>query len=108
MLSDADRYHADYLFRCRACGREIVFERRTFREIAAAWGLGRDVERIAQRSKCEACHHRGNIFELAAPELPGRLIMREGDEIPPKGFPLSRWFKMSNAERKRYKRSLRN
>ena len=108
VLSDADRYGADYLFRCRACGREIVIERKTFREIVAAWGIGRDVERIARVSKCEACGHRGNIFELAAPELPGRLVLKDGDEMPPRGFPLSRWFKMSNSERRRVKRSLRS
>lgn len=107
-LSDAIGPGADYLFRCRACGREVVIERRTFREIASAWGLGVDVVKIGWRSRCGACGNRHNIFEMAAPDMPGRLRLKDGDEMPPKGADLSRWFRMSNSERKRYKRQLRN
>lgn len=108
VLADAGRYGADYVLRCRACGREAIIEQATFRAIAAAWGLGHDVHAIAARLRCEACRHRGNLFDMAAPGLPGCHRLRDGDELPPRGFPLSRWFRMSNGERKRYKRNLRN
>ena len=107
-ISDADRYNADYLFRCRSCGREVVIERATFRAIAAAWGLGEDVETIARRSRCEVCGRRGNVFEMAAGGSAGALALHEGDELPPKGFSITRWLKMPNDQRRRHKRALRS
>ena len=107
VISDADRYMADYLFRCRACGREVVVERATFQAIAAAWGLNADVRAIAARSRCEACGHRGNVFDMAAGGMPGRLALHVGDELPPKAFSITRWLRMSNTDRKRHKRALR-
>jgi DNA-directed RNA polymerase subunit RPC12/RpoP len=107
VLADADRYDADYLIRCRRCGREIVVERATFRAVATSWGLGSQVERIAALLRCEACGQRGAILELAAAGLPGRLRLREGDALPPRGFSLVRWLRLPDAERRRYKRSLR-
>ena len=107
VISDADRYEADYLFRCRACGREVIIERATFQAIAAAWGLASDVATIAARARCEVCGRRGNVFEMAAPSTPGVLALHEGDALPPKGFSITRWLKMPNDQRKRYKRALR-
>lgn len=108
VLSDAERYKADYALRCRNCGREVIIERATFREIVSLWGLGGDVEAIARRLRCEACRHRGNILELAAPGLPDCLRLRDGERLPPKGVSITGWLKMTDRDRRRYLHQLRN
>lgn len=106
-LGDAARYGADFSLRCRRCGREVAIERDSFIEMMAALGLGSDPERIGSRLRCTACGYRGAIVELAAPNLPGRLSLAKGDALPPKGVSITDWCKMSDGDRKRYRRALR-
>lgn len=106
-LHDAGRYGADFALICRRCGREVVIERDSFIEMMAALGAGTDPERIGARLRCTACHHRGALVELAPPDTPNRLRLREGDALPPKGVSLTAWLKMTDGARRRHRRSLR-
>jgi hypothetical protein len=105
-LNDAARYGANFALICRACRREVIIERRSFIEMMHAIGAGRDPQAIGSRLRCTACHHRGGIVELAPPETP-HLKLDDGDTLPPKGISLTTWLKMSNGERRRYRRALR-
>lgn len=106
-LEDAGRYRADFALICRACRREVIIERRSFIEMMHAIGAGADPAAIGARLRCTACHHRGGIVELAPAGTPNRLKLNAGDALPPKGISVTRWLKMSNDERKRYRRALR-
>lgn len=106
-LHDASRYGAHFALICRRCGREVVIERDSFIEIVAALGLGTDPQHISARLRCTACNWRGGLVELAPPDTPRLLRLRDGDVLPPKGVSLTAWLKMSNGERRRYRRCLR-
>ena len=106
-LEDAARYGANFALICRACRREVIVERRTFIEMMDAIGAGADPAAIGFRLRCTACRHRGGIVELAPADTPNLLKLHDGDALPPKGMSVTQWLKMSNEERKRYRRALR-
>ena len=106
-VGDAYRYGADFVVKCRRCGREEVFAQASFIEMMAVLGLGSDPERIGRKLRCTACRYRGAIVELAAPNLPGRLSLAKGDALPPSGVSITRWCKMGDGDRRRYRRALR-
>jgi len=106
-LIDASKYGADFALICRRCGREVIIERDSFIEMMAAIGAGSDPVSIGARLRCTACRYRGALVELAPPDAPNRLRLRKGDALPPAGMSLTRWLKMTNEERRSYRRMLR-
>ena len=106
-LGDAHRYGADFALICRGCGREVMIEQKTFIAMVRAMGLPSHVEALARRLRCAACQCRSIRVELAEPGFPHTLKLDDGDALPPKRLSITRWLKMSNEERKRYRRALR-
>lgn len=106
-LGDAHRFGADFALICRGCGREVIIEQKTFISIVYAMGLTSHVESLARKLRCAACQCRSIRVELAEPGLPHALKLQEGDALPPRRMSITRWLKMSNGERRRYRRSLR-
>ncbi len=106
-LGDAHRYGADFALICRGCGREVMIERQTFIEIVHAMGLPSHVEALARRLRCAACQCRSVRVELAEPGFPHTLKLRDGDSLPPHRMSITRWLKMPESERKRYRRQVR-
>lgn len=106
-LGDACRYGADFALICRGCGREVIIEQKTFIAMIYAMGLTSHVESLARRLRCAACQCRSVRVELAEGGSPHALKLQEGDALPPKPISITRWLKMSNEERRRYRRALR-
>lgn len=106
-VEDAARYGGDIAVQCPRCRREVIFDRETFLAILHWKRVSTDREIAGARLRCTACGRRGCIIELAAPDLPGRLKLHDGDRLPPDGISISQWCTMGWHERKRYIRMLR-
>lgn len=106
-LEDAVTSNADFALQCPRCPREVVIERTTFRAIASAWGIGKHQKEIASRLRCTGCGHRPCRLVYASRGRPEALTLRDGDPMPPKGFPLARWFTLPKGEQRRIQRSMR-
>lgn len=96
------RYGGDIAVQCPRCRREVVFDRETFLAILHRKRINTDREVAGARLRCTACGRRGCVVELAAPNLPGRLELHDGDRLPPDGISISQWCTMGRDERKRY------
>lgn len=93
-LQDASTYAADVAIICRACGPEVVIERRSFLIIAGHWKLPNDRELLSARLRCTACRKRGCRIEYAPHGSPHALKLEDGMLTPTRGVSISQWLKL--------------